>query len=324
MFSPFDLLVLSSVNALAPNRLRALVEHCSGPAGALQASSDEIASVPGFSERIAAEVWKTLHDPSGEPSRFAEGQLRAIDRAGAALLTWWDLGYPDLLRRIYDPPALLYVRGELEPEDRFALALVGTRAASEYGRASAERFSRACAHAGLTVVSGLARGVDTAAHRSALAAEGRTIAVIGSGLDRLYPPENAPLAGEIAARGAVLCEYPMGARPEARNFPRRNRIISGLCLGTLVIESDLAGGAMITARLALDQNREVFALPGPALVRTSLGCNALIRDGRAKLVEHLGDILAELTPALAPVLRRKEASNPVPEEPSLFDPDRPA
>ncbi len=327
MFSLFDLLVLARIPALGPNRFRALIHHCGGPSGVLRASPGDLATVPGMGVERALAAWRVLHDPAGAASRFAEAQLRAVERSGARVVTCWDAAYPELLSRIYDPPALLYVRGTLTLVDRFALAIVGTRRPSPYGIAEATGFSSSCARSGLCVVSGLARGIDTAAHKAALGSGGWTVAVVGSGLDVAYPPENATLADEIVCHGAVISEYPMGARPEAANFPRRNRIISGLALGTLVVESDLIGGAMITARLALDQNREVFAVPGPARVRTSLGCNALIRDGRAKLVEDIADILQELTSALAP---GGAAEGPFPSpaaagaQPSLFDPPEPS
>ena len=324
MFSIIDLLVLSQVPRMGPNRLRLFVSHFGDPARAREARPGEISALPGFADDLACEVSRFLARAPDDASRFAERQIAALEKRGGKIVTFWDDGYPALLARIYDPPPFFYLRGTLREEDQFALALVGTRAPSSYGRAMAGQFSRESASAGLCVVSGLARGIDTEAHRSALLGSGRTIAVVGSGLDVPYPPENASLAEQIASSGAVISEYPMGAKPEAMNFPRRNRIISGLALGTVVIESDLKGGAMITARTSLDQNREVFAVPGPAKARMSLGCNALIRDGRAKLAEGIEDVLVELALPLKPLLRRGEPRSAVPGDPSLFDSEGPS
>jgi DNA processing protein len=196
-----------------------------------------------------------------------------------------------------------------------SLGVVGTRFPSEYGRTAAEHFSRDLVKLGITGVSGLARGVDTIAHGAALKEGGTTIAVIGSGLDVIYPPENKGLSHRMRDHGAVISEYEMGAQPDAANFPKRNRLISGLSLGTLVIETDVNGGAMITANMALDQNREVFAVPGNIGAKRSRGCNLLIREGKAKLVESVDDILVELGSALPGVFRKTalREAQPVPE-----------
>jgi len=220
--------------------------------------------------------------------------MRRVERHKMRLISFWDEEYPDLLRKIYDPPVLLFVRGAILRDDERALAIVGTRDATIYGERIAESIGRELARLGVTVVSGLARGIDTIAHRSVVQAKGRTIAVIGSGLDIPYPPENKGLMDTIAETGAVLSEFPLGTNPDAPNFPKRNRIISGLSLGTVVVESAEDGGAMITASTALDQNREVFAVPGPVTEKRSRGTNSLIRDGRAKLILSVDDILIEL------------------------------
>jgi len=308
MFSVFDLLVLSQVPAIGPNRLRALVSHFGGPSGVFTARAGEIARVEGFSRHLAGEVAAFVRGTRVlEAKRFAERQLSRVNVLGGEILTLWDERYPRLLRTIYDPPPLLFTRGAFREEDSTSIAVVGTRRPSGYGLRMAERFAGELSRAGLTVVSGLARGIDTAAHRSSLASGGRTIAVIGSGLDVMYPPENRQLAERIAAqRGAVVSECPMEEGPDAPNFPRRNRIISGLSLGTLVVESDLNGGAMITANLALDQGREVFSIPGDVTSEMSRGCNALIREGRAKLTASIVDILDELD--LKPPSGRSEAA----------------
>ncbi len=205
---------------------------------------------------------------------------------------------PPLLKKIYDPPPFLYCRGGFTAGDAAAVAVVGTRNPTPYGLRVAEKFATELAERRITVVSGLARGIDTVAHHAALRAGGRTIAVIGSGLDIIYPAENIPLASRIARQGAVSSEFAMGAKPDAVNFPQRNRIISGVSLGTLVVETGTEGGAMITARAALDQNREVFAIPSPVDAPSPSGTNALIREGRAQLTESIDDILAELSSPL--------------------------
>jgi DNA processing protein len=222
-----------------------------------------------------------------------DAELAAIERLQVTVLTIQDPRYPPPLKEIYDPPPVLFCRGELRTIDAAAVAVVGTRAPSQYGRMVAEQFGRELAEAGLTVVSGMARGVDTCAHRGALAGKGRTIAVLGSGVDVLYPWENAKLAERVIADGAILSESPMGSPPDAWRFPARNRIISGLSRGVLVVEASKGSGALITAANAVDQNREVFAIPNMIDNVRGQGPHELIKDG-AKLVESLADILVEL------------------------------
>lgn len=226
--------------------------------------------------------------------QWAERQWRELQRLGGQLLTIEDPGYPELLRQIASPPAVLFVLG---PADftRPAVALVGTRQASEYGQAMARQLAAELARQGLWVISGMASGIDTAAHQGALEAGGQTLAVLGCGPDVVYPRANAQLHARIQEQGAVLAEYPLGYPPDASTFPRRNRLISGLSLGTVVVEAPAQSGALITAAYALDQNREVFAVPGEVRGGRSAGCHRLIKEG-AKLVEAVGDILEELGP----------------------------
>ena len=231
---------------------------------------------------------------------------------GAAILTYQDPGYPQRLLTIYDYPPLLYVRGRLTEADELAVAVVGSRRASSYGRKVAQNIAAGLAQRGVTVISGLARGVDSVAHRGVLAVGGRTVAVLGSGIDVIYPAENKALAGQIVQNGAVISEFPPGSEPEAGHFPRRNRIISGLSMGVVVVEARVRSGALLTARFALDQNREVFAVPGNIDFAGSQGPHHLIQDG-AKLVRNVQDILDEL-----PVPGRVEqAGLPVRSMPSL-------
>jgi DNA processing protein len=219
-----------------------------------------------------------------------------LNKNKITLITYQDDDYPEKLKNIYDLPPFLYVRGSLMKDD-INIAIVGSRRATTYGKYTTERISRELAQKGVTVVSGMARGIDSAAHRGALAARGRTIAVLGSGLDVIYPPENKILFSEIIENGAVISEFPMGTPPIAANFPSRNRIISGMSYGVLVVEAGEKSGSLITARLALEQGREVFAVPGSVETPASRGTNRLIKEG-AKLIENAEDILEEIIPQL--------------------------
>ena len=239
---------------------------------------------------------KLAIDPDAELSRVVE--------SGARAYTWHDDDYPPRLKEIYDLPPVIYVKGELLPEDERAVAIVGTRKPTAYGRESAYQITHEIARSGVTIVSGLARGIDAVAHRAALEAGQRTIAVLGCGVDVVYPREHGKLVGEILQSGALISEEPLGARPDAQNFPRRNRVMSGMTLGTVVVEAAEDSGALITARHALEQDREVFAVPGNIFSPSSRGTNRLIRDSAAKLVLEARDVLEELN--LSTVARRIE------------------
>jgi DNA processing protein len=240
-----------------------------------------------------------------------EAEMAKLERHGVRVLISNDKAYPRRLKEIYDFPPVLYMRGELKPDDEWCLAVVGTRRATVYGKQITEELTADLSRSKITIVSGLARGIDTIAHRSALEAGGRTIAVFASGLDIVYPAENAKLAHDIMENGALLSEYPLGMKPRAENFPRRNRILSGLSLGVLVTEGGEDSGAMITAADAIEQNREVFAVPGSILSPASRGTNQLIQKGEAKLVRQYTDILEELN--LMAVERQMEMREILPE-----------
>ena len=227
------------------------------------------------------------------PAIDLDARLERMRRLEISLVSWHDSGYPARLKEVYDHPHVLFRRGEIKPADELCLGVVGSRRPTLYGRQVAEEFCAGLAHNKITVVSGLARGIDTISHGAALASGGRTLAVLGGGLDTIYPAENSQLATRITANGALLSEYPPGVRPRPEHFPRRNRILAGLCLGVLVVEAGETSGALITAQLALEQNREVFAIPGSILSPASAGCNRLIQEG-AKLATSIGDILEEL------------------------------
>jgi len=247
---------------------------------------------------------------SYRPKIALDSEMEKLDRYGVTVVTFRDPGYPSRLKEIYDYPPLLYIRGRLLPEDEWCLAVVGTRRATIYGKQVTEEIVTDLAQNKITIVSGLARGIDTVAHRSALEAGGRSIAVFACGLDIVYPGENADLARRIQQRGALVSEYPLGTKPRAEYFPRRNRIMSGISLGVLVVEAGETSGAMITANLALEQNREVFAIPGSILSNASRGTNHLIQEG-AKLVRDHRDILEELNlTAVAYQMEMKEVIPP--------------
>lgn len=223
-----------------------------------------------------------------------DAELARVEQAGLRLLTWHSADYPRYLREVPMSPPVLYMRGELLSADEWAIAVVGTRRLTAYGRQIARELTLGLARSGVTVISGLARGIDSLAHQTAIDAGGRTIAVLGSGLNQIYPPENRRLADQIAAgNGAIISEYALDTSPDAKNFPPRNRIISGLSLGTIVVEAGERSGALITASFALEQNREVFAVPGPITSKASKGTNRLIQEG-AKLVTSIDDVLEEL------------------------------
>jgi DNA processing protein len=234
-----------------------------------------------------------------------------VARAGIRVIVWGDPEYPRRLQEIASSPPVLYLRGALAPADESAVAIVGARRATAYGETVARELAGELARRGLCIVSGLARGIDAAAHRGALEVGGRTLAVLGSGLDQIYPAEHQGLAGEVVGRGALLTEFPLGTPPVRLNFPRRNRIISGLSLGVVVVEAGVDSGALITAHHALEQGREVFAVPGRVHARYSEGCNRLIKAG-AKLVETWEDVLSELAGQLRPPRPRRAETPPPP------------
>jgi DNA processing protein len=283
------LLRLSATPLIGSGKLRALIGRFRSAERVLSASRRELMSVDGIDVKTAESI------AAFDGKSFVEDQRERLSRADARIVSLWDEDYPEQLKQIYDPPALLFVKGVLKKEDKFSIAIVGTRQPSNYGKLVTERLTQQLAAAGLTIVSGLAYGVDTLAHKFALQSGGRTIAVLGSGVDVIYPSENTGLAGKIEKAGALISEFPMGTDPDRTNFPRRNRIIGGLSMGTLVIEAGLKSGALITAAMALDQGREVFTVPGNIDSPKSLGTNELAKQG-AKVVTSVQDILEEIQP----------------------------
>jgi DNA processing protein len=282
------LIGLSLVSGVGPQRLRALLAAFDTPSAVFRASRSALTKVDGVGHQTA-EAILTFDDRAA-----VEREMERAEELDATLVSPWDDRFPDRLREIYDPPGFLWMRGTLPTADRPMVTIVGTRRCTDYGRAQAHHFGAELVRRGFTVVSGLAYGIDAAAHKGALDAGGRTITVLGSGVGRIYPQKHTALAERITENGAVLSEYRLDAEPDAPNFPERNRILSGLSLGTLVVESYSEGGALITARLALEQNREVFAVPGAITKDSSRGTNRLIQRGHAKLVMEVDDLLAEL------------------------------
>jgi DNA processing protein len=279
---------LALVEGLTARKAFELVAACGGAAAALAAGPAVLKAV-GLGDGLVAR----LQEARAKLAR----ELTALGRLDAAVVTWADAAYPSRLRTIADPPLALFVRGSLVPDDDLAVAIVGARRAGEYGRRVAGELARGLAQVGITVVSGLATGIDAAAHRGGLEAGGRTIAVMATGIDRIYPTWNRELARDVVARGALLTEFPVGTPPLQFHFPQRNRIISGLAVGTVVVEAAERSGSLITAEYAVEQGREVFAVPGPIGTPAHGGSHRLIREGAA-LVRGVEDVIDALAPAL--------------------------
>ncbi len=293
----------NKVPGIGAARLRLLVDYFGDLEAAWRAPSHALKQA-GLDRRSLESLLKVRE------MLDLDAEMERLHQAGVQAITWVDDCYPPNLRQVYNAPPVLYVRGSLDTRDEWAVAVVGTRRASVYGKEAARMVCTGLAQAGVTVVSGMAQGIDTVAHRACLDAGGRTIAVLGCGVDVVYPARNSQLAAEIVERGALISEYALGTRPDARNFPPRNRIISGLTLGTVVVEGDMGSGALITSGFALEQGREVFAIPGNIFARASRGTNYLIQQG-AKLVTQVGDVLEELN--LTMVSEQAQARTVIPE-----------
>ena len=284
-------LALSLVPGVGRISFKRLIDEFGRPEEVFNASLSDLESVQGIKKEAASAI------KSFDRDRELDRERALIRENNVNLLTLEDKEYPDQLREIFDPPSLLYVKGQIKKEDEHSVAIVGTRHPTRYGKLTAERLAFELGALGVTVVSGMARGIDTFSHEGALSVGGRSIAVFGSGLDVVYPPENREIMEKIIDNGAIISEFPMGTRPEKQNFPVRNRIISGLSLGTVVVEAASKSVSLITARLALEQGREVFAVPGSIASDKSRGTNNLLKLG-AKLVEGVDDIIEELKPLI--------------------------
>ena len=279
-------MALNLLPDIGPVRVRNLLSRFGSAQAVLSATQADLSQVDKVGFKTANNIirWRELID--------LDGELRRIDQFGANIVTTDDSEYPALLRQIYDPPLVLYVRGTLRPEDAYAIAMVGTRQSTLYGRQTAERLARELAASGVTVVSGGARGIDSASHEGALQSGGRTIAVLGTGLDIVYPAENVKLYQRIAEQGALITQFPFGRKGDKQSFPIRNRIVAGMTQGTAVVEANRASGALITANFAAEYGRTVYAVPGRVDSPRSAGCHDLIKDG-AQLCESAEDVLTE-------------------------------
>ena len=284
---------LKLVPGVGPKTFTDLIKHFGSPSEVLAAAPSELRHVPGVGAKIVSAIVAAPDDAS------VQEQFNLCTAHGIDILTAGSREYPAILNEIYDPPSVLFCAGELQPADEIAIAIVGSRHATQYGKKVTQQLARGLALAGVTIVSGLARGIDGVAHRAALEAGGRTIAVLGGGILNVYPAEHTDLADQIKSNGAVVSEALPRVAPKSGCFPRRNRIISGLSLGVVVVEAGARSGAAISARLAMEQGREVFAVPGRIDSRMSFGCHKLLKDG-AKLVQSVDDILDELGPLFAP------------------------
>jgi DNA processing protein len=316
-------LSLCRVKGLSDAVVYGLVQTFGGP-DAVRAAPQ--AALMAAADLTLAQAREIREGPDRAGAKQIEQELRAIERLGVKVVSCLDQEYPSRLRTIPDPPPLLSITGELSRDDQHALAIVGSRQPTPAGRLLTEEISRDLAALGFTIVSGLARGIDGSAHRGAIRAGGRTLAVLGCGIDQTYPPEHEQLRRDVEGHGAVISELPLGAHPHGYHFPRRNRIISGMSLGVLVTEAALQSGSLITARLAADQGREVFALPGFVKAENSRGPNGLIKQG-AKLVETVWDIVDEVMPQLDETFKirlreRLKASPPEHHRPELSEKER--
>jgi len=284
-----EFVALHLIDNLGAQRIRKLLQGVDHPQLIFRLQRHELESIRGIGPKTADDI--LTFNEWDEVDRI----LEKTERTGAQIMTYWDEDYPTLLRQIYDPPIMLWIKGDRTALQGAAISIVGTRKADTYGRKMANQFATELAEQGLTIISGLAFGIDGVAHKATVDAGGKTVAVLGSGIDWIYPSDHRGLAAQIVQTGgAVISEFPLGTAPEMGNFPVRNRIVSGMSLGTLVVASGLDGGSMITAKSALDQNREVFVIPHAIGHPNALGCNSLIKRGMGKLVQNVEDILTEV------------------------------
>jgi len=300
-------IALNLIEGLGPVRVRALVDTLGSPLAVFAAGADDLMRAHGVGPELAAAILnqRSSVDPEAEEARARKLDIRIVTRL--------DEEYPEPLTHIHDPPLALYVKGTLQQRDRHSVAIVGSRRCTHYGLTVADRLAYQLAKVGFSVISGLARGIDTAAHQGALKGGGRTLAVLGGALDKLYPPESAELAEQIAGQGAVVSEFALGREPDRTTFPYRNRIVSGVAMGVIVVEADIKSGALHTADSALDQGRTVFAVPGRIDSPASRGTNRLIKSG-ARLVTDVDDILQEFELLIPPEpARRAEQMSARPE-----------
>ena len=295
--------LLTQVNKLGNVKIRKLMNHFSSPENFYNCKINDLKRINGIDESISLEILSGIKNKEKYFREFDEIFSRA-ERSEIKLVCISDKDYPENLKRIFDTPVLLYYKGKLSETDKYSLSIVGTRNPTEYGKYNCEKFTDELSGLNIPIVSGFARGIDTIVHKTCIKNKRLNYAVFGCGADVIYPYENKRLYSEVIECGAVISEYPLGAKPDKVNFPRRNRIISGISIGTIVVESGIKGGALLTAEIAVDQDREVFAFPGNISSKQSEGTNELIKRGQAKLITNIDDILSELEVKLKPILKK--------------------
>lgn len=295
---------LTRVNKLGNVKIKSILQHFNSPEEILKSGINEFKRIPGIDSNISGEI---VNAKFGIESIFREFDkiLEKTEKSNINIISISDFEFPENLKRIYDSPVILYYKGKLTDRDKYSLSIVGTRNPTEYGKYNCEKFTEQISNLKIPVISGFARGIDTIVHKVCLKNNNYNYAVFGCGVDVVYPYENSKLYFEMIESGAIISEFPLGAKPDKVNFPRRNRIISGISLGTLVIESGIKGGALLTAEIAVDQNKEVFSIPGYINSKQSEGTNELIKRGQAKLVTNIDDIIEELKNKLKPVLSKE-------------------
>lgn len=296
--------LLTQVNRLGNVKIRNVMNHFSSPDNFYNCKINDLKRINGIDESISREILSSLKNKEKYFREFDEIFSRA-ERSEIKLVCISDKEYPENLKRIFDTPVLLYYKGKLSESDKYSLSIVGTRNPTEYGKYNCEKFTDELSGLNIPIVSGFARGIDTIVHKTCIKNKRLNYAVFGCGADVIYPYENKRLYSEVIECGAVISEFPLGAKPDKVNFPRRNRIISGISVGTIVVESGIKGGALLTAEIAVDQDREVFAFPGNISSKQSEGTNELIKRGQAKLITNIEDILNELEVKLKPILKKE-------------------
>ncbi len=301
---------LKSITSLGDVRIRRIAEKFNNLGHLFSSDLQTLKSIDGISEKTLREVESAVNKSNVFEQSYLK-LLEKLEKSNIKVTTIFDENYPQNLKNIYDAPVILYYYGNMSESDRYSIGIVGTRTPSDYGRKVCRDLSKELANRGLPVVSGLAIGIDSIAHNSCLESGGITYAVLGSGVDNLYPPDNKHLYERIKETGAVISEFEIGSKAEKVNFPRRNRVVSGISLGTLIVESRIKGGSLITAEFALDQNRELFAVPGNITAKNSDGCNNLIKKGYAKLVSSVDDIISEFNIQISDLVNTK--SNKIPD-----------
>ena len=304
---------LKCISSLGDVRIRRIAEKYSKLSELFSIDLQSLKSIDGISDKKCHEIEQSVNNTKVFEEEYLK-LLEGLDKKKINVTTVFDDDYPKNLKNIYDAPVILYYYGNLSESDRYSISIVGTRTPSDYGRKICFEISKELANRGMPVISGLAIGIDSIAHNSCLEAGGITYAVLGSGVDNLYPPDNKHLYEKIKETGAVISEFDIGSKAEKINFPRRNRVVSGISLGTLIVESRIKGGSLITAEFALDQNRELFAVPGNINSRNSEGCNNLIKKGYAKLVSGVDDIVSELNIHISDLVSTKSNSIPKTEQ----------